>query len=936
MSRLFTRPRQPRPGHLVLWIYLGALPQGENCRVHVGVALPSVAPLTLCGPRANLFRVGGRAAVCTRSSLCTATRPIPAHAFSPQIRTRLAFSGHFPFVTLAQLHDFAVFNGDCTLHHRACSPVTPFSTTAVGVEIFPPSCVCGHVDRDFFERGLRCTADGVGTIKTLSPAEKQIADSIFMHGNTTAEGVRTALTCVLASAAAAKAPLTQADGQDMYALLSMRAAASTAHQERCAAALSGGLGGLLERIYWVRPHHQHFVICRLSRAPALGKGHLVAMAEDFRFRSEADPVCRGDEGTNDVLAFYDCPDWASDPVVPAHFPKDLAAGPTMVFTCPTCGVVVPRERAVKNRYCRRCARVVRCSRMRGGLRCGHPLAYGFCALCDNEITRDLIRGNDAGSVGPVVPHPVATPPVRSVPVTLVKNISGNADALPKPPKQGRRMQALGKSMIAHTCAISTKLARAPKQNIKKDSFLRGPVGVGPLSPCVPLLSANDADCNTATISGRLAPYMPDPDLNEWDLFERWTFENFPLLFGGRRPFRAPFRMPGFASTQHLGLCRQWAKSFTPVSKAQKKLRGVAALFRQGGTTKADRVLKGAPKRELLQSTSKCLLQPSFMPAVQPGLVSRMTAQSGLACPRMLRYYDSAVVDALFGPDCTIAYKALCNCWSGAHPVRCGGSRRNEDVASFFTVLDRCEAQDALSSDYTLMDNSHGADAHAWFFNVMRRAGFFRTKQHAAFWETIFPQTVKWPKVGTFVLEKGMASGAVWTTLLNTLLNGCQTLYSHHRAWADSHNTSVFALGSSLADFLFATGYRAIHSGDDGVAVGVGLRAGSPRAAAIVKALGYKIKVDFSTTFLGCDPIPCERFCEGQWQRAYCMVPVPHRFLVTLGWALETPPDPKSYVAGVGVGWVPSLSHLPGYGPLLVNMASSNGSLYYAPDRKSVV
>ncbi len=81
-----------------------------------------------------------------------------------------------------------------------------------------------------------------------------------------------------------------------------------------------------------------------------------------------------------------------------------------------------------------------------------------------------------------------------------------------------------------------------------------------------------------------------------------------------------------------------------------------------------------------------------------------------------------------------------------------------------------------------MDNSHGAAAHAYFFKVMHKAGFFQHSQVREVFRRLFPQTCVWKGFGTAVVHKGMASGAVWTTLMNTILNAMMSQYAGHKAW----------------------------------------------------------------------------------------------------------------------------------------------------------
>jgi hypothetical protein len=554
-------------------------------------------------------------------------------------------------------------------------------------------------------------------------------------------------------------------------------------------------------------------------------------------------------------------------------------------------------------------------------------------VCHGGLEKDLVESAFLGGVGPVVESPKGIIPITVPPTTLVKNLEGNPEALPSPPRDGLKMRVerhrmeVEKTSIAPRKIWADKNTSGPNKVSRASAASRGPVCVGPCAPPVPVVTAGDRDSCRATVNGRLTPYMADPKAGAWADVWEWTVRNWDFLFGGVRPFRPPFRLPQPRTTRGADFMRRWANSFSPRAKAQKKLRGVASYLANGVTEK-DQVLKGMRKVELLQGSAKSFRRPAPIPAVQVAPTANLTGQSGLACQRCLRYYDTAVVDALFGPHCTVAYKALSKTWSGNHPVRQASGRCNEDVGRFFEALEDPESQDHISRDFTLFDNSHGPEAHAFFFNVMARAGFFRSEDHETTWANLFPQTVNWSGVGRFVVAKGMASGAVWTTLMNTLINGVLTLYSLHKAWAEAKR--LVSWHGTLSAFLSDTNYRAAHAGDDGVVIGRRLKCHEARAVKVISELGYSVKTEFSTDFLGCSPIPCLRKVSAigeppRWEEAYCMVPVPHRFLTTLGWALERPTHPAAHCAGVGLGWLGALSHIPGYGPLLAGMASCNKS-----------
>jgi hypothetical protein len=424
----------------------------------------------------------------------------------------------------------------------------------------------------------------------------------------------------------------------------------------------------------------------------------------------------------------------------------------------------------------------------------------------------------------------------------------------------------------------------------------------------------------------------------WDDMWSWLVVNWDTLLGGERPFCAKLCLSEPRSPAGVKLMRQWANSFKPARKAFKKLQAVSKFLRDGLTRK-DLVLTGNLKQELLQAGAKCFVQGAPPPALASAACdSNLVGASSLANQRMLRYYDTAVVDCLCGPDCTIAYKNLCRTWSGDHPIRLGGSRANEAVGSFFLEGLHGGRDSFISRDFTLFDMSHGADAHFFFFSVMRRAGYFKSHEQAEIFSHIFPQKVMWAGRGLFTLDKGMASGAVWTTLMNTLLNGLLTTYASHRAWAKTNPHWHHTLGR----FFSETKYRATYAGDDSATMGRGLLAQETQVLQVLRDLGYVVKSTSvpsveSMDFLGCQPIPCGRVLSGVVHRAMCMVPVPHRFLTTLGWALKPPSRPDLHCAGVGIGWLPSLSHIPGYGQLLVAMARSAGNtVRFTPGATAVV
>jgi hypothetical protein len=248
------------------------------------------------------------------------------------------------------------------------------------------------------------------------------------------------------------------------------------------------------------------------------------------------------------------------------------------------------------------------------------------------------------------------------------------------------------------------------------------------------------------------------------------------------------------------------------------------------------------------------------------------------------------------------------------------------VAQFFERGLDPSVDSFVGRDFTLYDNSHGPEAHQLFFRVLHKAGFFRFQEAREIFANLFPQKVVWSGVGTFTVDKGMASGAVYTTLLNTLLNGLLSTYSLHRA----HCGKDAVRCERVSDLVDKYGYSAIFAGDDSATLGRGLVALNVQAVGVLKELGYTVKSQvapslFRLGFLGCTPCLCGRVTARGLERAISMVPLPHRFLVTLGWALRAPAKVVDHCGAIGYAWNQALSHVPGYGPLTRAMAVAGGA-----------
>lgn len=806
----------------------------------------------------------------------------------------------------------------------------------------PPDCVCGCGNSRLLGEMVSTHSDGIAGLRPMLPVEAQLLSGLHVYGGTTLEGVRTLTSCVLSAAQAAKAPLGQQQSQDVHATFLLRAKLADSYLKRAQAALSNGdPHDAFRKFTALRLGTRRWSVARPLNVLVTGghgtrhvSGTLRPLVDDHRFVHERDPLAASTNhglSVDDVYTHTPYELWQTDAVTnqpPSPTPVDVGqlAGP-----CPGCGVHICAARRARNAFCRKCAagRVCAARPHPKGPKCGHCCAYGKCAVCQGGVTRDIVRSAASGTVGPVVPRVVAIPPFAAPPTTLVKNHQGNPEALPAAPTHVPVMVRSGARSVAVSVAEHRpKVAWAANRKERATpDVTRGAVCVGPCAPAIPVVTLGDTITNRATVNGRLLPYMPDPAPGAWDELWLWTERNWDTIFGGPRPFVPPMRLPPVRSERGAAVMLGWAKHFTPASKAAAKMRGASKLLERG-VTPEDLVLRGSPKIELLQCASKTFRKCGVMPAVAPSMNCILTMQSTLACQRQLRYYPTAVVDALFGPHCSMAYKQLCACWSGNHFLRVGGSRKNEDVASFFEALDTTDGLESLSTDYTLFDNSHGAEAHAFFFRLLRRAGFFNDPLFAEVWAQIFPQKVSWPGVGTFEVLKGMASGATWTTIMNTVLNALITTFIHHKARAGS---TWARQRSALAAFVASARYSGTHSGDDGCALGLGLRSHASFLTAEQRRFGYSVKVEFSTTFLGCDPIPCDRWTDTSgWQRAYLMVPQPHRELVTLGWSQKQPTHPTTYLSGVGLGWAPTQGHLPVYRHLVRKMAACDGSLVGGP------
>jgi hypothetical protein len=172
-------------------------------------------------------------------------------------------------------------------------------------------------------------------------------------------------------------------------------------------------------------------------------------------------------------------------------------------------------------------------------------------------------------------------------------------------------------------------------------------------------------------------------------------------------------------------------------------------------------------------------------------------------------------------------------------------------------------------------------------------------------------------------------------LLNTFVCGTLSLYSFHRSASTVNGVLDPRWHCTLRAFLEASKFRGSYSGDDSVAIGRGLNAQVPNAVAVMLSLGYVAKAQVATSlwgvnFLGCYLMLVEERIGQEWQQAVKLVPMPHRFLTTLGWALEMPHKPAVHLAGVGLGWCQALAVVPGYGSLCRNMAMSGGVTFH-PD-----
>jgi len=231
----------------------------------------------------------------------------------------------------------------------------------------------------------------------------------------------------------------------------------------------------------------------------------------------------------------------------------------------------------------------------------------------------------------------------------------------------------------------------------------------------------------------------------------------------------------------------------------------------------------------------------------------------------------------------------------------------------------------FTGDYSLMDLSSGAEAHAFYFKFVHKMGLYQDPAHKDTFSKIFPQKLKWQGVGNFELSKGMASGAVWTTLMNTVLNAVFSTFGTFRAWLQAQGFIGSRLQYALYDtamfdqFLKRTDYHGAFAGDDSVIAICGDHGYLDASIRqYTRSLGYILKFkntrnSANADFLGCNPIRVVNVSTNSV--VHTMAPQPHRFFNTFGWARVRPKHPREHAAGVAYGWNTALAHVPVYGQL---------------------
>lgn len=579
--------------------------------------------------------------------------------------------------------------------------------------------------------------------------------------------------------------------------------------------------------------------------------------------------------------------------------------PKVPVTCP-CGQPAARSAA----HCKTCLGKGKCGRLRGGVVCGYPLAYGDCALCRVPECVAAIEGGAPSA--PVVSEPQGTAFIRLQPISFLKG-------------QGCKTE-IGTEERPLTKVVEKRVRRKPYTSI------HGPV-IGVLGPSPPMFCAKDHASKLATVHARMCPVMPaghevDQD-GPWTAFESWVKTNFDYLFTNPTTgakFEAADPITNLRTQAARRAMGWWCNRFSGDKRAKKW--DALRLFRRRGLLPEDLKLTSMLKSELSQAPTKRL---NDSPALVPGRIDSdgyKTPNSSLACSRVLRYYTTNVVDVVCGPFCEEAARVLkTKVWTGDHVLRYGAGRTSEQVGSWFQRFH--EGMDSfIGRDFTLYDNSHGVRSHALFFYVLWRGRFFLAPEHREIFDKVFPAHITFDQF-CIILEHGLASGAVWTTLLNTILNALVSLYTTHQAFQQSFGPTT------LAAFCQYTRYRGTYAGDDSAVMGRGLVGLEPRALQVAKPLGFVIKSKcedsvFRLAFLGATPAPCAKRVSGSWVEVWTMVSLPHRHLCTLGVMQVAPPNPFQHLAGVAFAWSRAQGHVPPYGALYRAIMERGGMTVRGP------
>lgn len=577
--------------------------------------------------------------------------------------------------------------------------------------------------------------------------------------------------------------------------------------------------------------------------------------------------------------------------------------------CPKCHHVVPDGAT----HAASCDMQALCGNRdpHSGLRCGYPLAYGHCGRCEAPAVVAAMEGG--APTLPVNSQPVAMPLTRVRPVSLLKD-AGARTVLDAPAAEGVRVTD-----------------RQVRPKTKPYTGKNGPVMVV-AGPCPPMFCARDRASRKATVRGRILVRMPPgyevDQQAPWDEFEKFVLEdNWDYIFTNPdtgASFLCPEPITNLRGKKGRRAMGWWCNRFRG-EKADKKWSAYST-WKTRGLRKEDLNLTSMQKAELLQSVTKLLTTGLPPQSTTPiGSDGYKTPYSDLAVARVLRFFTTNVVDVLCGPSCDYAARVLkTKVWTGNHPLRYGAGRTSEQTAAFFQRFSPgCDS--FIGRDFTLFDNTHGQRSHRLFFKIMQKAGMFAAPEHRWIFEHLFPAHISFEEF-TLIVTGGMASGAVWTTLMNTIMNALVSIYSTYKA---ATQTLALPQDFGLSDVMEMFQFHGTYAGDDSAVMGYGIRSVEQRALLFCRDLGFVVKSKsensvFQLAFLGATPCPAAKLVSGAWVECWLMVSLPHRHLTTLGVMQEAQPDPLRHVAGVAFAWSRGQGHVPFYGALYREIMRAGG------------